>query len=219
MEKYTSNQSMSFGKRLENFWFYHKWHVLAGLLIVCIFAIGVHSCVNKDSIDMYVLYMVNGAYSDADNDELAKKLENYAEDLDGDGETRVQIITVSFSEVLDRTDRAQEATLTRMVGQVASGPALFYIFDDENYQALKDAKVEIFDDLSMIKAESSPYLDGDRFNAGNAGFFEGIPGFENSEKPLYFGLRNSENIPDNDSRYPQINQCAQTLTKIIQAYN
>ncbi len=219
MEKYTPKENMTFTAKIENFWFYHKWHLLAGLLILCIAIVGVHSCIKKDSIDMYVLYMVNGAYSDAENDELAKKLETYATDLDGDGNTRVQIITVSFSEVLERTDRSQESALVRLVGQVASGPALFYIFDDENYKALKEADVEILNDLSEFQQLSSPYLTVDRFNATSAGFFKGVSGFEQSEKTLYFGLRNFEYITQTDSRYPQIEQSRQVLNKIIQSNN
>ncbi len=218
MEKYTAQQPQGFLKKIENFWFYHKWHILVLLLILCMLFVGIHSCANKDSIDMYVLYMINGAYSTETNQELAKKLENYVQDIDGDGEKRVQIITVSFSDVLERTDRTQESTLTRLTGQVASGPALFYIFDEENYQALKDAKVQILGNLDFVGIDSE-CLDADRYFAGKAGFFDDISGFETKGKTLYFGVRNYQEIPETDPRYPQIEQCQKTLTAICKDYN
>ena len=218
MEKYTTSEPITFLKKVENFWFYHKLKLLSGLLILCILIVGVHSCINKKSIDMYVLYMVNGAYSTQANEELALKLEQYVDDLDGDGEKRVQIITISFSEVLARTDQSQDATLTRMVGQVASGPALFYVFDDANYQALKQAQVQIFEEISELVPDCK-YMETERFDASSSGFLEGVLGFEDADEPLYFGIRNNDEIPENDSRYPQIAQCHNTLKRIVEAYN
>ncbi len=214
MEKYTSQQPQTFKMRLENFWFYHKWHILTAILIICMAIISIHSCVNKKSVDMYVLYMVNGAYSTQANEQLALKLENYVDDIDGDGEKRVQIITVSFSDVLDRNDRAQESALTRLVGQISAGPALFYIFDDANYKALKEADVKILDEIDM----ASPGAEFDRFNATAYGFFDDIKEFKNEEN-LFFGIRVSEGIAENDTRYSQVKQSRDTLEKIIREYN
>ena len=145
-------------------------------------------------------------------------MEQYVDDLDGDGEKRVQIITISFSEILARTDRGQEAALSKLIGQIASGPALFYMFDEENYQALKNAKVEIFDQIDQI-VPTNQYVEPYRFNATEAGFFEGVLGFEDSEDKLYFGLRDSSKIESGDSRYNQIAQSKNTLKRIVEAYN
>lgn len=217
MEKYTSQQPQSFWSKLENFWFYHKWHLLSVLLIICIFIVAIGSCMKKESIDMYVLYMVNGAYSTKANEELALKLEQYVDDIDGDGQKRVQIIAISFSDTLDRTDHTQEAVLTRLVGQISSGPALFYIFDDENYLALKEAQVPIFAEIADIGV-SSPYSDVDRYNATEAGFFMDVEGWPQNYKTLYFGIRVSDGIDKNDSRYIQIQQSKQSLSKIIREH-
>ncbi len=214
MEKYTSQQPQTFKMKLENFWFYYKWYILIAILIICMAIVSIHSCVNKKSIDMYVLYMVNGAYSTQANEQLALKLENYVEDIDGDGEKRVQIITISFSDVLDRMDRAQESSLTRLVGQISAGPALFYIFDDANYKSLKQAEVKIFDEIEV----PSYSTENDRYNATASGFFDSISEFKNEEQ-LYFGVRVCDGITENDTRYSQIKQSRDTLRKIILEYN
>ena len=137
-------------------------------------------------------------------------------DLDGDGEKRIQIITISFSDVLNRTDLAQEAVLSRFVGQVATGPALFYVFDEENYSSLKETQIPILAEIDF--ADSSEYLEKDRYAATEAGFFEDIEGWEGSTQELYFGMRVSDGIPEDDGRYRQISQCKNALSKIIQEY-
>ncbi len=214
MEKYTSQQPQTFKMKLENFWFYHKWHVLVAVLLICMAVVSIHSCVNKKSIDMYVLYMVNGAYSKQATEQLALKLENYVDDIDSDGEKRVQIIEISFSDVLDRNDLAQESALTRMVGQISAGPALFYVFDDANYKALKEAQVKILDEINV----ASPYVETDRYNATEDEFFDSITEFE-KEQDLYFGIRVTDGITEGDTRYAQIQQSRDTLRKIVREHN
>ena len=218
MERYTSETPQTLKDKLVNFWYYHKLKVLAGFLILCALAVAVNSCVKKDSIDLYVLYMVNGAYSETEIDALSEKLKVYADDLDGDGEKRVQVITVCFSDVLARTDQTQEGTLARLVSQIASGPAVFYVFDEPNYQALKETKADVFEDIGGL-CRTTPYLEKDRFNATQAGVLSDIEFYKNSEKDFYFGMRNTAGITEKDSRYTQIEQCKNVLSRIMQAYS
>lgn len=213
MEKYTSQQPQTFKTKLENFWFYHKWHVLAVILILCITFISVKSCVNKKSYDMYVLYMVGGGYSLEANENLSEKFENYVDDVDGDGEKRVQIITINFADVSGQGTLAQETAFTKMISQVSSGSALFYVFDDTAYQALKNAQVKILDDINT----DSPYVEGDRFNAKKAGFFDDVEEWDEN-KDFYFGIRVSGGIKETESRFAQIKQSRDTLQKIILEY-
>ncbi len=215
MEKYTSDQPRTFKSRCIDFWFYHKWHLLVGILILFMAVMGVHSCFNKDNVDVYVLYMITGSYSENSNAALARKLEKYIDDVNGDGEKRVQVITVSFSEVLERTDRAQETTLSKMIGQVASGPALFYVMDDENFEALLQAKTEIFGDISQFGLESK-HLEKHRFDATASGFLNDIDGFE--QKHLYFAMRETKNIETGDHRFSQIKSVQNALRRIIESY-
>lgn len=216
METYSVKEPRTFRRNVENFWYYHKWHLLAGILIICIMAVGIHSCVTKKDVDLYVLYVVSGSYSTQTNEALAQKLENYVDDINGDGEKNVQIITVAFSETLSRSDQSQSSELSRFVGQVASGPAILYLFDDANYDAFDEASVDILADISSLG--ESEYLERDRFDVRNAGFLDDIEGFSSTEKVYYFGMRISDGIPEDDSRYPQIAQCESVLRKIIAEY-
>ena len=214
MEKYESRQQQTPRLRLENFWFYHKWKVLTVFLIICAFAVAIHSCLKKESVDLYVLYMVSGAYSNDQMDQLCEKLEIYIDDIDGDGEKRVQVITISFSEVLGRTDQTQESALARLVSHVASGPALFYVFDDANYEALKNTETDVFSDIGELS--SSGFLSQDRFDATSAGFFDDLTAYEKTSQHFYFGMRTTRGIEEKDTRFLQIAQCRNTLKRIAE---
>lgn len=216
MEKYPSRQSQTFKMRLDNFWFYHKWKVLVVILILCIAIIGVYSCVHRENADLYVLFMTNGAYTSQQTYELSEKLKEYVDDVNGDGTKRVQIITISFSDVLDRNDQTQQSTLTRLVGQIASGPALFYVFDNANFYALLDADVMALDKIDGI-CDNSQFAEEMRFCATASGFLNDISGFSDT-KEYYFGLRKSDGITSSDSRYDQIAQSKNVLNRIAKAY-
>ena len=200
--------------RLENFWFYHKWKALTVFLILCAIAVAIHSCVKKENVDLYVLYVVSGAYSNDQTDQLEEKLAGYIDDIDGDGEKRVQVITIAFSEVLARTDQTQESALARLVSHVASGPALFYVFDETNYEALKNTDTDVFSDIGDLA--SSVYLSSDRFDATAAGFFDDIPAYQNTSQHFYFAMRTTRGIEEKDNRTLQIDQCRATLKRIAE---
>ena len=65
--KYTDNE-IKIEKRgsewFENFWYYHKWHVIAIAFAVIVIAVCVYSCLAKPKTDITVLYA--GPYSSAD---------------------------------------------------------------------------------------------------------------------------------------------------------
>ena len=51
-------------QKLENFWYYHKWHVISIAFAVIVIAFCVYSCISKPKNDITVLYA--GPYSSAD---------------------------------------------------------------------------------------------------------------------------------------------------------
>ena len=65
--KYTDNDikvESSKNQKLENFWYYHKWHVIAIAFAAIVIAVCVYSCLAKPKTDITVLYA--GPYSSAD---------------------------------------------------------------------------------------------------------------------------------------------------------
>ena len=197
---------MTFYQRLQNFWYYHKLHLAVALVFVLAIAVASYSCAVKPQVDMYVLYVSTGAINQNAVRDLSEKLETYVQDITGDGKTHVQMITVTFSEVLAR--QSQDTVLAQYVTGVASGSALFYVFDDANYAELAGQNL-----LKPLDKENNT-----RYNASVTGFLEDIDWYKNATKPFYFGLRITDGIEEGDARHPQIAQAKQTLEKIMQDY-
>jgi len=51
-------------KKLDNFWYYHKWKVIAAVFVLVVLVIGIYSCVSKPKTDITLLYA--GPYSSYD---------------------------------------------------------------------------------------------------------------------------------------------------------
>lgn len=197
---------MTFVQRIENFWYYHKNHLLIAAVFIAALLIGTYSCVVKPQVDMYVLYVSTGEINQRAVRSLAEKLEQYTEDITGDNKTHVQMITVTFSEAMDRT--AQDTVLAQYVTAVGSGEAIFYVFDDANYQEMQQR--EVLKPIAQINDL--------RYNATRSGFLEDIDWYNRATKPFYFGLRVAGGITEQDPRYPQILQAEKTMTKILAEY-
>lgn len=197
---------MTFYQKLQNFWYYHKMHMAVALVFVLAIAVASYSCARKPQVDMYVLYVSTGAINQNAVKELSEKLETYAQDITGDGKKHVQMITVTFSEVLAR--QSQDTVLAQYVTGVASGTALFYVFDDVNFAELATQNV-------LLPLDAS---ENTRYNATSSGFLDDIDWYKNATKPYYFGLRITDGIKEDDARYPQISQAAQTLAAIMKDY-
>ena len=60
-EKFRIQPKSEFGKKLDNFWYYHKWKVIAAAFLVFVLIICVYSCISKPKNDITVLYA--GPYS------------------------------------------------------------------------------------------------------------------------------------------------------------
>ena len=74
--------------RWENFWYHHKlkfWLIAFAAVVLIILVVQI---VKRDNPDYRVLFTSEKYYTDKDLDELAVYLEQYGEDVDGDGRWR-----------------------------------------------------------------------------------------------------------------------------------
>ena len=46
-------------EKLDNFWYYYKWYVVGGAVLLITLLLGVHSCTQKVDPDLYVLFAVD----------------------------------------------------------------------------------------------------------------------------------------------------------------
>lgn len=119
-------------KKAENFWYYHKWHILAAVvaIIILFFVIRDMSSPKAD----YQIGMITSQYYPQQVVELLEKsIEPYAEDLNGDGRVIVQINPYSIISE-DNGPQLRLANQVKLDADLSSGISMLFITDEESFQ-------------------------------------------------------------------------------------
>ena len=131
----------TFKEKWDNFWYQYKLRVLAIVLIVAIFVIGISQCVSRPDYDIKMVYF---SYKPVFDDQLNLVEDYFKEivpDINGDGEVLVQVINCSFSNT-DENAKYRNNTLMKMQSIMAAEyDTMLYITDKES--------VKYFDGLSV----------------------------------------------------------------------
>lgn len=125
-------------EKWDNFWFQYKWHVVAIVTTVVILAVLITQCATRTKYDLRVVYFSYSSALDEQMGEIDDYLEKYAEDTNGDGETNIQVINVSFS--YKSSDSQYRYTMLSKIQTLIAGDenAMLYITDSESYEYLKE---------------------------------------------------------------------------------
>lgn len=196
--------------KLENFWYYHKWHVIGGVFLLLTLLTGIYSCTLKRQADLHVLFAVDSSPNALMVEEVEKWLGALTDDLNKDGKRDAHVISTTASDMWD--GEATEA----MVVQTTSGKAVLYILTDGTYTILNNAGF-----LQELSGDS-PYLEGNRYDLTASGAFDQLPGMvyeqENSENPphYYFCIRKVEGTTfAKDSHYLEQQEAARAVLQRI----
>ena len=137
-------------EKWDNFWFQYKWHVIAITAVTVILAILITQCATRTKYDLEVVYFTYTAALDEQTNKIADYLEQYAEDLNGDGEINVQVVNVSFSN--KSGDSQYRYTMMTKLQALLAGDenAILYITDSESYKYLDEISKDggLFEDGS-----------------------------------------------------------------------
>lgn len=95
-EKYTDSDirlSGDFYAKLDNFWYHHKWKVIAAAFVAFVLSVcGFQSC-TREKYDVHVLYAGPYAYTAQEKASVAGELETVLpKDFDGNGEKSVGLV-------------------------------------------------------------------------------------------------------------------------------
>lgn len=143
-------------EKWDNFWFQYKWYVIAVTAMVVVLSVLVAQCVSRPKYDFEAVYFTYTPVLDEQTEKIADYLEKYAEDVNGDGEIKVQVINCSLSE--NGNVQYKNTMLTKLQTLIAGDEkALIYITDKDSYKYLES----ISDSVSIF--ESEPLALGEEF--------------------------------------------------------
>ncbi len=139
-------------EKLANFWYHYKWVVIACLCGAVLLAVLIGELVKKNPADYTLVLATEQGYFASELKPLQTMLEAYAEDLDGDGEVEVQIITCQMNG--GGTREGQLASFQNLQLHLASGDALLFVFEPQYYtwfkETMSDKDYEFFTPLPTM---------------------------------------------------------------------
>ena len=133
-------------EKRQNWWFYHKVHLIVGIIAVIFAASVIWSFVSKENPDYYVAIMTEYMLPVDLQLDLEEHLEQYADDRNGDGEVAVALQYYQFS--TDGTtdyDAAQlQASFVKFAADASNADSIIFIYDDASYEYLDNNDMEGF---------------------------------------------------------------------------
>lgn len=124
-------QPMTKKKKWENFWFYHKWHVIIAAAVLLIVAMLVSDIVNQEHPDYEIGVLTHGSLPTGALATLEEELARFADDRNGDGTVLVRLMQYDFPDNGDANTIM--ASTTRLSGDLETGECVFYLVDDVEY--------------------------------------------------------------------------------------
>ena len=152
-------------KFLDNFWYYNKWKLAAGIVIVISVALCISQCASRENGDYtFVLFTYND-FVDEQLDKMADYFETYGEDLNGDGEVVVTFNNCSY-DIGSTNQKVREARISKLQSAIiAEGKQLIYITDNKSFDYLNNLfdGAEIFVDVSLPDDDGKSLILGEDF--------------------------------------------------------
>lgn len=120
----------------ENFWFYHKWHVLIGLVVAAVVGFCVFDVVTKVHPDYDGMILTADQVLYEYQQEMNKALVSYADDVNGDGKLRVNAEVLPIGRDGDTPTELSATYLTKMRVLIADDTTKLVIVDKETFDTL-----------------------------------------------------------------------------------
>lgn len=158
-------------KKVSNFFYHYKWHVIISVFFVAVAAFFTYDLVKKEAGDIRVLVITK---NDQNSAEIAYKikdielaLEKYCPDFDDSGYVHVEVFSMDLSENLDL--QYELAQVTKLTSELMIGNAQMFIVDKEGFESISEGDNSTFFDLSEIYPDCGQ-ADGIFYRIKGSGF-------------------------------------------------
>ena len=155
-------------KWLDNFWYHYKWHVIVIAFAVVFLVVAVGQMVNKEKVDVYVMYAGPTAFLPGEIYDIQDDFEDFMPDINGDGKKIVQFIDITLltdGQVKEYMDEAEKAgteykpdmeyisnARQKFKLQLAAGDAYLLLLDPELYK--EDYGIGMYEKLLDLGIET-----------------------------------------------------------------
>lgn len=132
-------------EKAKNWWYYHKWAVLIGALVLFCAAWVLHDALSQETPDYRVAWVGQASLPDDTVTALQDALAQYGTDLDGDGQVTVRINQYILDLSSQNDDQGMDpynkmAGMTRLSADMSEGVNQLYLLEDpEGFVAMTGA--------------------------------------------------------------------------------
>jgi hypothetical protein len=210
-------------QKRENFWYYHKWQVILGVVVLFFVVYFSWDLFTKENPDYEVAILSETNFPSNQLLELEEVLEQVGEDRNGDGKV---VVFVNCYAIASENTQIQDANLqmasvTKYMNDMTEGQSMIYMVDDA---LLKEFQTENplfrYADETLVEVAGDNYADkGVRWTdysglmkANISRSEEGLTGFEN----LNICLHNLEGtaLADNPERVQYYQDSKELLDRL-----
>ncbi|MDR3551589.1 MAG: hypothetical protein P4L75_00550 [Clostridia bacterium] len=175
----------NFNLKWHNYWYYYKWHTIAGIFVLLLIITFVTQCANQVKPDVSILLVTKAEYVSQDQQNaIQEKLQQFIPDINKDGKKVVSITNIDLNEKQDATYFA--AMVEKLMAIMQDNSQGVFIVDDGGYDYLQ--KSDVFEKFSAVLPEAATTKDGYEIAISGLTSFKN-QSFSSLTNNLYFAVR------------------------------
>jgi hypothetical protein len=179
----------------ENFWYYYKWYVIAGVFILFVVLFTVYDFCSKEKPDYEIGLITRENYSSDVTDALETQFAKYGTDLNGDGRIIVHVnqYIAGDGETSSGIDdpNVKMAGYVKITSDLSNGASMIFITDDASF-AMEQEEFNMFSYLDgSTPAEGAKDYDRMRVSLKDCGGLSNlkITGIDSTYNNLKISMR------------------------------
>ena len=138
-------------KKIDNFWYYYKIHVLVVVFILFVASVFIKDIVTKVDYDYSVAFVTEEMMTNEEISSIQSVFEREAEDLNGDGEIHVEVQNYTIPQGDSADPQLVAAGQTKLTVDIQEGTSMIFYLSPGCYESYKDSGVLPADESEYIK--------------------------------------------------------------------
>lgn len=138
-------------KKIDNFWYYYKIHVLVVVFILFVASVFIKDIVTKVDYDYSVAFVTEEMMTNEEISSIQSVFEREAEDLNGDGEIHVEVQNYTIPQGDSADPQLVAAGQTKLTVDIQEGTSMIFFLSPGCYESYKDSGVLQADESEYIK--------------------------------------------------------------------
>ena len=185
-----------FGKKISNFFYLYKWHVIIIAFFAAVAIFLIYTTVTKERGDLRVLLFAEDSDVSSSlyykNYDFELALEKYTPDFDENGYTHVETFYINLSEEQDPNYYAMNQT--KIFSEVNLGVAQIFIGDRSSLSLIIGEQDEgtAYEDLSALYPDDPNVVDKYYYHVKGSRFEKAAMYIDTCPDDLYIVVKNSE---------------------------